>query len=51
MKVSDIDLIKQGRDPFLHGPGAVGGKSSVSKRHSKKHKKEVEEDADEISSD
>lgn len=45
-------MIKQGKDPFSR-PGAVGGKSSVSKRHSKKKKgaADMDEDADEVNSD
>ena len=52
MTMADIDMIKQGKDPFSKA-GAVGGKSSVSKRHMKKQKKgeEFEDDGDEQNSD
>lgn len=46
MSSSDIDLIRQGKDPFNKG-GAVGGKSSISKRHMKKQKRSFLEEEDE----
>lgn len=52
MSSNDIDMIRHGKDPFAR-QGAIGGKSSVSKRHMKKPKKgaslEADEDAEDVS--
>lgn len=51
MSSNDIDMIRHGKDPFSR-PGAIGGKSSVSKRHMKKPKKgalDIDEEAEDAS--
>lgn len=50
MSRQDLDMIKQGKDPFS-GPGALAGKSSVSKRHLKKKRTTDEEDQEDAGSD